>query len=190
MYVNALSPYLCKSSPKVMLILQTWPTTTRKPKLWFIMVTISSPKTMTKRNICNILNPLVACYSVTHTYLDHDVVFFSENDFMKNCLNFESHKIGKLWWIFSNMVTLILCQNNLFGFLLPQKVGWLPNIIHFLTCRIPCHFLIHFYTCSSMVTSSLRVKQSGTPLISQPMRDFEKRWSWSLIIGMIGPNLA
>ena len=64
-----------------MLTIQTWPTIARKSKFWFIVVTISSPKTMTERNICNILKPLVTYYSVKHTYLDHDVVFLVKMNF-------------------------------------------------------------------------------------------------------------
>ena len=54
--------------------------------------------------------------------------------------------------------------------------GWPPKNIQLWACRILCHLLIHFMTCSCMITSifgDLVNNEMEPPLISQTMRDLE-----------------
>ena len=53
--------------------------------------------------------------------------------------------------VFYDIVALVFFINILFMFSHQKKRGCSPVIIHFWTCRILCHFLIHFLTCPPMI---------------------------------------
>ena len=69
---------------------------------------------------------------------------------------------------------------------LPQISCDHQHTVHSRTCRIPCHscVLVQFSTCSPTVTRTpddFVWNKMRLPLIFQPLRDFRKRWPWSVI---------
>ena len=77
-------------------------------------------------------------------------------------------KIGFFFFFFlffPMMITFILCYDDVFLNCLATKGGWPTNIIHFWTCRISCHFLIHFVTWLILIFVTL----------------CEVRWDWHSI---------
>ena len=61
------------------------------------------------------------------------------------------------------------------------RFEWHLDNIQLWTCRIPYHFLVHSLALSLLYLLTNVQDRVGLLLISQPMREFRRQWSWFMI---------
>ena len=84
-----------------------------------------------------------------------------------------------LWILFLHGCLHCFYWDNLFGFSIAKPV-WPPSNMHYNTCKDSHRFFIHSLTWS-LYFRRYCVKWMGPPLISQPTREYSKRWSQFMV---------